>query len=627
MTIEQLLQETTAKAVKELFEADFPQTQIIINETRKEFDGELTVVVFPFVKIAKKKPEDVGDAIGTYLKSEIDQIESFNVIKGFLNLSFVDDFWINKFGELAKKENYGVQESNGKTVVLEYCGPNTNKPLHLGHIRNMVLGYSVANLLTATGHKVHKVNILNDRGIAICKSMLAWQKFGEGATPESTGKKGDHLVGEFYVKFNAVLEEEYSFWKDSDAANEKFKEWLNSKEAKKLKEEYKGEEVLKKDFFKSYSNNYFNEHSALGKETKAMLQKWEAGDSEVRALWEKMNNWVYDGFNQTYERLGIDFEEVYKESEYYEAGKSMVIEGLEKELFYQKDDKSIWTDLEAYKLDKKLLLRKDGTSVYLTQDLAVAQARYDKYKMDISIYTVGDEQDYHFKALKAVLSQMNKAYAEGVYHLSYGMIDLPGGAKMKSREGTVVDADDLIEEVVAKAKQATLESGKIEDFSTEQADKLFEILGVGAIRFFILSIDPKKRMTFDPAQSVELQGFTGPYIQYSYARTQSVLRKYAKSPSTEIAINKLVAEEKDLVIQLNNYEKVVQEAAKQYEPSLIAHYVYNLAKSYNKFYAECPILKNDDEKITDFRVLLSQKVGEVIKKGLALLGIQSPERM
>ncbi len=627
MSIEQLLREKTTQAVKEIFEVEFPSDKIIINETRKEFDGELTVVVFPVVKAAKKKPEEVGNAIGEYLKTHIESIQDFNVIKGFLNLSFSDEFWIQQFSEITQKENYGFQPDNGKTVVLEYCGPNTNKPLHLGHIRNMVLGYSVANLLKATGHKVHKVNILNDRGIAICKSMMAWQKFGEGKTPDSTHTKGDHFVGSYYVQYNQALEKEYQEWQQTTIAQTEFNKWLNSNTAEKLKEDGKDDAALQKYFFKYFSNNYFNEFSELGKETKEMLQKWEAGDTDVRTLWEQMNGWVYDGFNQTYKRLGIDFEDEYKESEYYEAGKVMVEEGLKEDIFYQKDDGSIWSNLEEHKLDRKLLLRKDGTSVYLTQDLAVAQARYDKYKMDISIYTVGDEQNYHFKALKAVLSQLGKVYADGVYHLSYGMIDLPGGAKMKSREGTVVDADDLIEEVVDKAKTATLESGKIDDFSTEQAQELFEMLGVGAIRFFILSIDPKKRMTFDPAQSVELQGFTGPYIQYGYARIQSILRKYGKTPSTSINVHKLEAEEKDLIIQVSNFEKVVQEAAQHYEPSIVAQYVYNLAKTYNKFYAEYPILNNEDEGLNDFRTLLSKNVGEVLQKGLGLLGIQTPERM
>ncbi len=625
MNIIQILKQHTQDAIKNLYDADFESNKIIINETIKDYEGDMTVVVFPIVKIARQKPEQVGDSIGQYLQEKLDFITGFNTVKGFLNLSFSDAFWLDKLNGIAANPNYGMQPSNDQTVVLEYCGPNTNKPLHLGHIRNMVLGYSVAEILKANGYQVHKVNILNDRGIAICKSMLAWQKFGNGETPKSTQKKGDHFVGNYYVKFNKELNNEYKAWQNTEAANVALQEWLPGKAAQKLAESGKDDASIKSTFFKQYKNEYTNKYSALGQEAREMLVKWEAGDVEVRGLWEQMNNWVYEGFEQTWQRLGIDFEEHYKESEHYEAGKKTVLEELDKGTMYQKDDGSVWIDLEAEKLDHKIMLRKDGTSVYVTQDIGIAEARYNKYKMDKSIYTVGDEQNYHFQVLKATLDKIGRDYAEGIHHLSYGMVDLPTG-KMKSREGTVVDADDLIDEVVAKAKQSTEASGKIEDFTSEQATELFEKIGIGAIRFFILQVNPQKRMIFDPAKSVELEGMTSTFVQYSYARIQSLLRKYGKEVPNEIKITQLEPLERELILMVNNFEKTVLTAGKEYDPSVIAQYTYHLAKTFNKFWNELSILKAD-EATKDFRVLLSNTVAQTIQKALGLLGIKTTDRM
>ncbi len=626
MEIEELLKSNTAQIVKDLYETDFDQSKIIINETRKEFEGDLTVVVFPFSKIAKKKPEDTGIEIGEKLVEKLDFISSFNVVKGFLNLGFTDDYWLKRLAVISQDKSFGFSNSNGKKVVLEYCGPNTNKPIHLGHIRNMTLGFSVAEILKANGYEVHKVNILNDRGIAICKSMLAWQKFGQGETPETNNTKGDHLVGKYYVKFDQELGKEFENWQNSAEANSEYSKWLEEKDGKKSKEEGKEQSELKKQFHKSFKNTYFNQYSALGAEASEMLLKWENDDPEVRQLWKKMNSWVYDGFQQTFDRLGIDFEEHYKESDFYKEGKNMVEAGLGEEKFYRKEDGSIWADLEEYKLDQKILVRNDGTSLYLTQDIAVAQARYNKYKMDLSIYTVGDEQNYHFKALKAVLQKLDKAYADGIHHLSYGMIDLPSG-KMKSREGTVVDADFLIDEVVEKARLATMELGKIEDFSSEQAQELFEKIGIGALRFYILNVNPQKRMLFDPEKSVELNGATAVFIQYAYARIQSVLRKYNQDVPTEIKVNKMEPIERELIIALSGFETTVQAAGKDFDPSLIAQYTYNLAKLFNKFWNQCQILNAEDENVKEFRILLSNSCGNILEKGLNLLGIDTTERM
>lgn len=625
--IDQQLRQTTIDAVKAHYQLELPLDSIPINETRKEQNGDYTIVIFPLVKKLKKSPQQIGETLGKFIKEQLDFVTDFELVKGFLNLSLGQSYWINQLSEIAQSKNYGTAPANGKKVVLEYCGPNTNKPLHLGHIRNMFVGSSVANILEASGYKVHKVNILNDRGIAVCRSMLAWQKYGNGETPESTGIKGDHFVGKFYVEFAKRLKVEYAEWQDTDKAIEMWADWMVGKEAAALEKGGMTIAAMKKHFFKSYSNAYFNNESALGKETKAMLLKWEAGDKETRQLWEKMNNWVYAGFQVTYDRLGVSFEEEYKESDYYLKGKGMVEEALEAGKLYKKDDGSIWADLTPQGLDHKLLLRSDGTSVYLTQDLAVAQARYNRYKMDDSIYTVGDEQAYHFQALKAVLSLLEKEYADGIFHLSYGMVDLPSG-KMKSREGTVVDADNLIDEVVAKAKEVTTASGKIDDFSTQEAEALFELLGTGAIRFFILQVNPLKRMLFNPEESVKLDGFTAPFIQYSFARIQSVLRKHGKSLDVNIKMEKVEDIEQDLIQKLSNYPAVVAQAGTAYDPSTIAHYVYHLAKSYNKFWASCPILRPDiPANIRHFRLLLSQQVAKVIESGLALLGIGAPKRM
>lgn len=627
-SIEAQLRELSAAAIKAVYNKNLDKKSIQINETRKDFEGDLTLVIFPLLKsLEKKNPVEVGEALGKHLTDNSPEIKGFNVVKGFLNLSFSDAFWLKHLETIAANKQYGNAPAKNKTVVLEYCGPNTNKPLHLGHLRNMVLGYSVANLLKANGYKVHKVNILNDRGIAICKSMLAWQKYGNGETPKSSGIKGDHLVGKYYVMFAQKLKEEYQQWQQTHEAVKLWIDWMVEKEAIKLEKAGNDIADLKKHFFSKYQNEYFNKNSQLGTEARGMLLKWEAKDKEIRKLWETMNSWVYAGFNETYDRLGIDFEEAYKESEMYESGKKIVQDGLKNKTFYQKEDGSIWADLTAQKLDHKILLRSDGTSVYLTQDLGVAQARYNKYKMDSSVYTVGNEQEYHFKALKGVLTKMGLPYADGIFHLSYGMVDLPSG-KMKSREGTVVDADDLIADVVEKAKEETMKSGKIDDFSTEEASQLFEMLGTGAIRFFMLQVNPKKGMLFDPVQSVQMEGFTSPFIQYSYARIQSVLRKYGKQAPAKVAVESINGIEQELIQMLSQFPKTVASAGEAYDPSEVAHYTYHLSKTFNKFYANCPILKDDVEaKTQDFRILLCEETAKVIQKGLGLLGIDTPERM
>jgi len=593
INIEQILREATAKAVKSVYNIDFNQQDVLINKTRKEFEGDFTIVVFPFVKLARSKPEAVGEALGQAIVDAVDFVVGFNVIKGFLNLSLDKEHWLSILSNINQTEKYGFAEPNSKSkVVLEYCGPNTNKPLHLGHIRNMMIGYSTANILMANGYKVHKVNILNDRGIAICKSMLAWQKFGNGATPESSGLKGDHFVGKYYVEFAAALTKQ---------VNEMVAKGMDRDDAKK--------------------------QAPLQIEAQELLRKWEAGDEATINIWKQMNNWVYDGFAVTYDKLGVDFEKEYAESEYYIKGKEIVEEGLNSGTFYKKDDGSVWVDLEDEGLDHKILLRSDGTSVYLTQDLGVAEARYEDFGMKKSIYVVADEQNYHFKVLQLCMKKLGRPYWEGIHHLSYGMVDLPGGAKMKSREGTTVDADDLVAEVIDKAKAATLESGKIEDFSAEEADTLFEKIGVGAIKFYILSVNPKKRMLFDPAKSVELDGYTASYIQYNYARIQALKNRFDKAYNLDLVKDyDLSNDETALIRQLYLFKQIVSNAGTNYDPSLIADHAYDLAKEYSRYFANYRIFGEGD--VTEnFRVLLSDTIGEQIKLSLGLLGIETTNRM
>lgn len=595
--MEHIIREKTIQIAEKLYGQKFSDAQVLINQTPPEFEGDFTVVVFPFTKVSRKNPEVTANEIGAELKKQLNEIESFNVVKGFLNLKITNSYWLHFFSEKSKKENFGFFPSNGKSVMVEYAGPNTNKPLHLGHVRTILIGYSVSEILAAAGNKVVKVNIYNDRGVHICKSMLAYQKFGNRETPESANIKGDHLVGDYYVKFEKELRKQIA---------ELVSSGMSEEDAKK--------------------------NSPLQKEVQEMLVKWEEGDAAVRQLWNKMNGWVYKGFEETFTKLGCDFQKHYHESETYLLGKKVVEEGLARKIFFKKADGSVWIDLSADGLDEKLLLRADGTSVYITQDLGTADLRYKDFGTERMIYTVASEQDYHFKVLKLVCEKLERPYAKGIYHLSYGMVDLPSG-RMKSREGTVVDADDLITEMETTAAKHTQELGKIENFNPDELTQLYHQLGMGALKFYILKVDPKKKMVFNPEESIDFHGFTGPFIQYTYARIQSVKKKAGKemnqlSEQTDFSgIKNLHSAEKALLLQLHNFPGTVLEAAGKLEPSLIANYTYQLAKQFNAFYSELSILHAETEELKNFRLQLAGFTGEVIKKGMKLLGIEVPERM
>ncbi|MBS1521628.1 MAG: arginine--tRNA ligase [Bacteroidetes bacterium] len=582
--------EAAVKAVKTLYQTELNAADVNLQPTRKEFEGQVTIVTFPFTKFSRKSPEQTGTEIGEFLKNEVKEIAGFNVIKGFLNISLADGYWLDKFYNEILPDDFATSKPNGKKVMVEYSSPNTNKPLHLGHVRNNLLGYSVAEILKAEGYEVVKANLVNDRGIHICKSMLAWQKFGNSETPESTGEKGDHLVGKYYVLFD----KEYK------------------KQIDELKSFGQTEEDAKKN-------------APIIKEAQEMLQQWEAGNEEVIRLWKMMNLWVYDGFGKTYEALGVNFDKFYYESETYLLGKDIVEEGLEKGVFFEKEDGSVWIDLTADGLDQKLVRRSDGTSVYMTQDLGTAQEKYKNFHMDESIYVVGNEQDYHFKVLFLILAKLGKSWAKGLYHLSYGMVDLPSG-KMKSREGTVVDADDLIAEMEQTAKAEIEKNGKIDGFGELEKAELYHTVGMGALKYFLLKVDPKKRLLFDPNESIDLQGHTGPYVQYSHARIRSVLKKADYRQSETVKID-LAPIERDLLFSLAQYPETITQAAKEHSPAVIANYVYELAKNYNKFYHEKKILQAEDESSKAFRLQLSSATAKVIKKAMKLLGIEVPERM
>ncbi|MGN0002722.1 MAG: arginine--tRNA ligase [Sphingobacterium composti] len=591
-SIQDTLVQQTVAAVKALYGADIPESHISLQETRKEFEGQITIVTFPVTRFSKKSPEQTGAEIGEYLQQNIDAISAFNVIKGFLNISLADSYWISLLNETIAAKNFGQFPANGKKLMVEYSSPNTNKPLHLGHIRNNLLGYSVAEILKAYGYDIIKANLVNDRGIHICKSMLAWQKFGNGETPESSGLKGDHLVGKYYV----VFDKEYK------------------KEIEALKAEGQTEEEAKKN-------------APLMLETQEMLRQWEAGNEEVIALWSKMNGWVYAGFAKTYKQLGVDFDKFYYESNTYLLGKDIIQEGLDSGVFFKKEDNSVWIDLTDEGLDQKLVLRGDGTSVYITQDLGTAQLKYDEFGMSESIYVVGNEQDYHFKVLFSILKKLGKSWADGLFHLSYGMVDLPSG-KMKSREGTVVDADDLMAEMVETAQSRTEELGKTEGFSDEEKSELYNTIGMGALKYFLLKVDPKKRLLFDPNESVDFQGHTGPFIQYTHARIKSVLRKAEFNVNTVIAIPASISSyERDLIQALGQFPTVIEIAATEFSPAQLANYAYEIAKLYNKFYHEETILKAENEDVKTFRLHLSASAAKVIAESMRLLGIQVPERM
>lgn len=592
MTIENTIVQQIQRAVSALYQSEIASDSIVIQETRKEFEGQVTAVTFPFTRFSKKTPEQTGIEIGEYLKENVKEVEDFNVIKGFLNLSIADSYWVDELLNTIHSSSFGQFPSNGQKVMVEYSSPNTNKPLHLGHVRNNLLGYSVAQILSANGYEVIKVNLVNDRGIHICKSMLAWQLVGNGETPESSQLKGDHLVGKYYV----IFDKEYK------------------KQIEALINEGQTEDEAKKN-------------APIIKEAQEMLLKWEAGDKKVIELWSMMNGWVYSGFELTYNMLGVDFKKYYYESDTYLLGKDTIQEGLEKGVFFKKDDGSVWIDLTEDGLDQKLVLRADGTSVYITQDLGTAQLKYDDFKMNKSIYVVGNEQDYHFKVLFLILQKLGQTWAKGLFHLSYGMVDLPSG-KMKSREGTVVDADELMDEMILTAQERTEELGKVEGFTEQEKKDLYNMIGLGALKFFLLKVEPKKRLLFDPNESIDFQGHTGPFIQYTHARIRSVIAKaeYKNKISSKYS-NALTALEKDLIVNLAKYPDVIATSAKEYSPAHIANYVFELAKLFNKFYHEESILKAEDPDVRNFRLDLSAATASTINKGMKLLGIRVPDRM
>ena len=595
MSIDNIIAQAVAKAVKELYNVEVEASSITPQTTKKEFEGNLTIVVFPWVKAARKSPEAVGTEIGEWLVANEPAVNRFNVIKGFLNIVIEPTFWNSVLNDIEKAENYGLTAATEESplVMVEYSSPHTNKPLHLGHVRNNLLGYSLSEILKACGNRVVKTNIVNDRGIHICKSMLAWKKWGEGATPESTGKKGDHLIGDFYVLFDKHYKAEL---------NELMAIGMSQEEAEKA--------------------------SPLMLEAREMLRLWEQKDPEIRGLWEMMNEGVYAGFDETYKRMGVDFDKIYYESNTYLEGKEKVLEGLEKGIMYRKEDNSVWADLTDAGLDHKLLLRSDGTSVYMTQDIGTAKLRYQDYPIDKMIYVVGNEQNYHFQVLSLLLDRLGFKWGKDLVHFSYGMVELPEG-KMKSREGTVVDADDLMDEMVNSAREVSKELGKLDGCTAEEADAISEIVGLGALKYFLLKVDPRKNMTFNPKESIDFNGNTGPFIQYTYARIRSVLRKAAEAGYSMTDYSKVEPNEKEisLIQRLADFPAVVAEAGRTYSPALIANYVYDLVKEYNQFYHDYSIMREENEAIRSLRLCLSDCTSRVISTGMSLLGIQVPERM
>ncbi len=588
----QLLTEKSQLAVKALYGVDAQPQMLQFQATRKEFEGDLTLVVFPLLRTSRKSPEATAEEIGAWLKENATEVASYNAVKGFLNIKLSDSYWAEMLKGIAADPDFGKLPSSGKTVMVEFSSPNTNKPLHLGHVRNNLLGWSVSKLLEACGHNVLKVNLVNDRGIHICKSMLAWLKCGNGATPESAGKKGDHLIGDYYVKFNDLFKAEVKELVDGGMSEE---------EAEK--------------------------NAPILKEAQAMLVKWEQGDPEVVALWKKMNGWVYEGFDKTYASLGISFDRIYYESQTYKGGKSLVSEGLEKGIFFRKEDGSVWCDLTGDGLDQKLLLRGDGTSVYMTQDLGTAQKRYEEYKFDEMIYVVGNEQNYHFQVLKLILKKLGFDWSDAIYHLSYGMVELPEG-KMKSREGTVVDADDLIEKMYNTAKETSLELGKLDGMDEKEQDELFSMLGLGALKYFILKVDPRKTMLFDPKESIDFNGNTGPFIQYTHSRIKSILRKADEQGIRAEATGAAILPKEQSIIQLlSTYPDKVREAGEAHSPALIANYAYELAKEFNQYYHDVTILKEEDGAVKSQRLALIGVIASVLVKAMDILGIKLPERM
>ncbi|SEI88281.1 arginyl-tRNA synthetase [Cyclobacterium xiamenense] len=596
MDIQQQLTETIAQAFQELFDHHLDAKTLSLQATRKEFSGEYTFVLFPYLKVTKASPEASGEKIGKYLLKNLPALADFNVVKGFLNLSLSPAYWLERFRELSLLPDHGTFPPNGRKVMVEFSSPNTNKPLHLGHLRNNFLGFSIAAILEAYGYEVVKANLVNDRGIHICKSMVAYEKLGNGASPESSGMKGDHLVGHYYVLFD-----------------KEYKKQMQALQAGGMPVEQAKKEA------------------AWMKEAQEMLVKWEANEPHTVELWKKLNNWVYQGFEETYRSLGVTFDQYYYESDTYLLGKDIVREGLEKGVFFKKENGSVWADLSSEGLDEKLVLRADGTSVYMTQDMGTADLKYKDHGIEKSVYVVGNEQDYHFEVLFSILRKLGRPYGSGLYHLSYGMVDLPSG-KMKSREGTVVDADDLIQEMVQTARQHTQELGKIEGFTEEEAEELYRMLGMGALKYFLLKVDPKKRMLFNPQESIEFQGNTGPFIQYTHARIAAILRKAAQieldySSDRYRSYTGLEATERVVIVQLADYEKKVAMAAEELSPAVIAQYLFDLAKEYNRFYAELPIFSETKAEVQAFRVALSAEVAKTIGSGMKLLGINVPQKM
>ncbi|KAA3623933.1 MAG: arginine--tRNA ligase [Bacteroidetes bacterium] len=613
MNITKTIQEGVVKAVKSLYDADIEADSVAVNTTRPDFEGEYTVVTFPFSKIARKKPQEIGEDIGKFLEQELEEVVRYNTVQGFLNLVIADNWWKAFLDSMFDQEKYGYAEPHGHKVMVEFSSPNTNKPLHLGHIRNILLGWSTYKIMTAAGYDVIRTQVVNDRGIAICRSMVAWKNFGEGKTPESTGIKGDHFVGNYYVEFAKRFEDEYAQWLNSAAAEEVYKHEAKDTQTREV-------------FFKKYKNTYFNKQSELGKQAREMLIAWEAGDPEVRALWEEMNGWVYKGFDVTYENLGVEFDKLYHESDTYLLGKEIIESAIEKGIMHR-DGKRVWADFEAIGLEPKTVIKSDGTSTYTSQDMGTARLRYDDYGVEKMVYVVADEQNDHFKGLFHILKMLDEPYADGLYHLSYGMIDLTTG-KMKSREGKIVDADDLMKSVIDEAMENSKERDTTSDLSETEQKEVVRKIGMAALKFFIIKVNPKKRMTFDPHQSLDFQGQTGPYVQNAYVRTRSVLRKAGdfSVDSTE-TYDQVKDEEKSIIIQLQQFPELVQSAAENYDPSDIANYCYNLAKSYHRFFHECPILKAETEAAKAFRLKICVAVGNTLKTGMDLLGIEMPERM
>jgi arginyl-tRNA synthetase len=615
-SIVSIIQQGVVRAFLDLYQKELPPDQVQVQATRKEFEGDYTVVVFPLVKLAGKRPDEVAQDLGQYLVERVEELSAFNVIKGFLNLSVSNAFWAAFLRDMAGDERYGQLSPNGRKVMVEFCSPNTNKPLHLGHVRNILLGWSMSKIFEALGNEVIRVQVVNDRGIAICKSMLAWEHFGNGATPASTGIKGDHLVGDYYVEFEKRFQQEYLTWQQSEAGRRIFSE-------------KGGEGKAEKAFFKDFQNQYFNEYSELGKQARKMLLNWEAGKPETVGLWKQMNGWVYEGFDETFERLGVDFHKLYYESQTYLLGKDLIDKGLKDGVFYRKPDGSVWIDLTEAGLDHKAVLRSDGTSLYITQDIGTAHKRYEEYGFDKLVYVVAVEQDYHFQVLFETLKRLDEPYAPGLYHLSYGMVELPEG-KMKSREGTVVDADDLIAEVIEEARANAKERGEVADLPAEQQEDVIRKVGLAALKFHIIKVQPKKWMTFDPKESVDMQGQTGPYVQYAYVRINGLVQR-AKREGIDLspagAYLDFQPAERELLQTLYQFPETIAQAAAEYDPSTVANYCYALAKSYNKLWHELQVFNAEDPKAKAFRLVLSRATGNVLKFGMELLGIDMPHKM